>query len=183
MATYVGLLRAVNVGGRTVRMADLRAGLSEAGFADVETHIQTGNVRFASRHRSPAGAERALERALADVCGFEVPAILLTPEELVGIHADAVAGAAPHPAVRGEVRYVSVFKDGEQPEGADAAAIAAWDRAGEGGRVQGRAVHVWIDGSMHEAAFFRAFARPLAAGTSRNLRVIAALAQKWGRAS
>ncbi|NHA70009.1 DUF1697 domain-containing protein, partial [Phycicoccus flavus] len=37
MPRYVAFLRAVNVGGRFVRMADLRAALAEAGFGDVET--------------------------------------------------------------------------------------------------------------------------------------------------
>ena len=54
MPSYVAFLRAVNVGGRFVKMAELRAALEDAGFTDVETHIQSGNVFVRSRRRSTA---------------------------------------------------------------------------------------------------------------------------------
>ena len=41
MATYIAFLRAINVGGRFVKMSDLRAGLSHKGFGEVESYIQT----------------------------------------------------------------------------------------------------------------------------------------------
>jgi uncharacterized protein (DUF1697 family) len=45
MRTHVGLLRGVNVGGRNVlSMADLRGAATDAGFADVATLVQSGNV-------------------------------------------------------------------------------------------------------------------------------------------
>lgn len=49
MTTYVGLLRGINVGGRTLKMDRLRAIATECGFADVATYIQSGNVVFSSR--------------------------------------------------------------------------------------------------------------------------------------
>jgi len=45
---YVALLRGVNVGGRTILMADLRACFDDMGFDDVTTVVQTGNVLFNS---------------------------------------------------------------------------------------------------------------------------------------
>jgi len=45
MATWVALLRAVNVGGRNkVPMAQLRDALTAAGYESVRTYIQSGNV-------------------------------------------------------------------------------------------------------------------------------------------
>ena len=58
MPTYIALLRAVNVGGRIYKMADLREHLTESGLEDVETHIQTGNVRFRSSMRSACAWRR-----------------------------------------------------------------------------------------------------------------------------
>ena len=46
MTTWVALLRGVNVGGVTVRSADLAALFRELGFADVKTFVASGNVRF-----------------------------------------------------------------------------------------------------------------------------------------
>ena len=62
MPSHVAFLRAVNVGGRFVRMAELRAALEAAGFTDVETHLQSGNVRVRTPMRSTAkvAAEQGL---------------------------------------------------------------------------------------------------------------------------
>ena len=45
---YLALLRGINVGGRTMLMADLRASFKEMGFRDATTVLQTGNVIFTS---------------------------------------------------------------------------------------------------------------------------------------
>lgn len=178
--TYVALLRALNVGGRQYKMAALRDCLTNSGLTDVETYIQTGNVRFASTIRSAAKVEKHVETALRDGCGFDVPAIILTPTQLRDIYGDARSASPPHHGVHGERRYVSVFKEGEQPSGEAAARIAAWDAPGEAGLVIGRALHVWLDGPMSEARFFGEFKKPLAPGTNRNLTVIRTLAERWG---
>ena len=48
MFTYIAFLRAINVGGRTAKMGDLRPGLYDKGFGDIESYIQSGNLRFTS---------------------------------------------------------------------------------------------------------------------------------------
>ncbi|MGH3370169.1 MAG: DUF1697 domain-containing protein, partial [Nocardioidaceae bacterium] len=58
MATFIAFLRAVNLGRtRKVPMAQARDWLGSAGLADVETYIQTGNVRFTTSLRSRSKAE------------------------------------------------------------------------------------------------------------------------------
>jgi uncharacterized protein (DUF1697 family) len=61
---YVALLRAVNVGGSFVKMADLRARCEAAGLADVSTYIQSGNLLLSSAERDPARLARRIEAAL-----------------------------------------------------------------------------------------------------------------------
>jgi uncharacterized protein (DUF1697 family) len=46
MSRLVALLRAVNVGGRTVKMDRLCAAFEEMGLTGVETYIASGNVLF-----------------------------------------------------------------------------------------------------------------------------------------
>ena len=82
MPTFIAFLRAVNVGKRKYPMAELREALTDAGFEEVETHIQTGNVLFRTRLRSRAKVIAALEKAMLEDRGFEVPVVLLTPAEL-----------------------------------------------------------------------------------------------------
>ncbi len=65
MTTYVGLLRAVNLGAHNkVGMADLRALLDTLGLQQGQTLLQSGNVVFRSDNRSMAELERAIEGAL-----------------------------------------------------------------------------------------------------------------------
>jgi uncharacterized protein (DUF1697 family) len=181
MPTYIALLRAVNVGGRFYKMADLRDHLTESGLEDVETHIQSGNVRFRSPLRSVDKVERHVETVLGEHCGFDVPSIILTPSELRETYRDALAMPAPDGTDGQEGRrYVTFYKAADVPTGDAARQIADWDRPGERVAVVGRAVHIWIAGPMHDAAFFKTFKKPLAPGTNRDLKVVAVLDGKWG---
>ena len=181
MPTYVAFLRAINLGkNRKVPMADLRTCLTEAGCEDVETHIQTGNVRLRTSLRSAAKVEAELEGLLAGRFGFEIPSIVFTPAQLAQVYDDAMSSTPPQGNARGDLRYVSLFKQGEAPTGEQARAIAAWAEPGEAGLVIGRAVHIWIDKASQSAKFFNAFKKPLDPGTNRNLTVVSALAAKWG---
>jgi len=173
MPSYVVFLRAVNVGKRQVKMAALREWLEADGFTDVETYIQTGNVRVTTPMRSAAKVEKRLEELLLDKCGFEVPCIVFTPQELKQVHADAEAIERPPYADREDCkRYVVFFKD--RPT------IPAYEVELERIDVVGRAAHIWITGGMADAQLFKVLAKPLDPGTNRNLNVVGTLAEKWG---
>jgi uncharacterized protein (DUF1697 family) len=177
---YVAFLRAINLGKhRKVPMAELRACLADSGLQDVETHIQTGNVRVRTPMRSVTKVEERLESILGERFGFEIPAIVLTTAELRQVYDDALTASPPQGNATGELRYVHLFKPADAPTGDEATAIAAWDEPGEAGVVVGRAVHIWLDGASQQARFLTAFKKELAPGTNRNLKVIAALADRW----
>lgn len=92
MARYVAFLRAVNVGGRVVRMERLRAIFTAAGFAKVETFIASGNVIFESRSSNIAALERKIERALQAGLGYQVDTFIRRDRDL-----DAIAEHQPFP--------------------------------------------------------------------------------------
>lgn len=79
MPVWIGFLRAVNVGKRQVRMASLRTLLEAEGYEDVETHIQSGNLKVRSSARSAATVETDLRRAISAEFGFDVPVVVRTP--------------------------------------------------------------------------------------------------------
>jgi uncharacterized protein (DUF1697 family) len=76
MAVMVALLRGINVGGKTtLSMAKLRDVSEELGYADVATHIQSGNLVL----RTSAAAskvERDLAEAIAALGGVQ-PAVMV----------------------------------------------------------------------------------------------------------
>jgi uncharacterized protein (DUF1697 family) len=72
MAKYVAFLRGVNVGGRIIKMADLKTCLDSAGFKDVKTVLQSGNVIFESDKTDTGELKKQMEQALTE--SFEYPA-------------------------------------------------------------------------------------------------------------
>ena len=72
MHRCVAFLRAVNVGGRSVRMDALRAAFEALALTNVETFIASGNVIFDSRARDHAALERNIEAQLLASFGFEI---------------------------------------------------------------------------------------------------------------
>ena len=79
----MALLRAVNVSGQNkVAMADLRAHLSRAGYQDVVTYVQSGNVVFKAPAPPEAKLVADLERQIRKAFGLAVTVLVRTTEQL-----------------------------------------------------------------------------------------------------
>jgi uncharacterized protein (DUF1697 family) len=62
-------------------MAKLREALEEAGFAKVQTHLQSGNVVLESTTK-PEQTARKCERVIEDEFGLAIDVVVRTPAEL-----------------------------------------------------------------------------------------------------
>ena len=62
-------------------MAKLRETLEEAGFAKVQTHLQSGNVVLESKTK-PEQTARKCERVIEDEFGLAIDVVVRTPAEL-----------------------------------------------------------------------------------------------------
>lgn len=114
MATYVALLRGINLAGkRRVAMADLRAWLAELGYEDARTLLQSGNAVFRSGKRL-ATVQRELEEKLAERAGFAIDCVVLTADELRAVvDADPLGSVAAN----GSRYHVSFLREApEQPD-------------------------------------------------------------------
>lgn len=174
MPTYIAFLRAINLGAtRKFPKAAIVAAAEKAGFTDVETYINTGNVKVTTSLRSRARVEAALEEVFAAEAGFEVPTIAFTPAELREI-AEAAEGFGHDGR-----HYVSLLKD--PPTEAGFAKLAAAGGEHETVRLTGRAVHLLLGDSYRGAKLTNAVVeKHLGVATNRNLTVIRTLAEKWG---
>lgn len=85
MTRYVALLRAINVGGHTVKMDALRKHFARMGFADVETFIASGNVLFDAKDDDPAALEERIAHELEKSLGYAVATFLRTGPDLAAI--------------------------------------------------------------------------------------------------
>jgi len=97
-STYVALLRGINVGGRNrILMADLAACFESAGFEDVRTYIQSGNVVFRSVERERAELIGAIERMLGEAFSYSATIEIRDREEMRALVAAAPSGFGTEP--------------------------------------------------------------------------------------
>jgi uncharacterized protein (DUF1697 family) len=85
MTRYIAFLRAINVGGHTIKMEILRQLFESFGFSEVQTFIASGNVIFGSIAQDPAVLELRISAGLQSALGFDVATFLRTAEELAPI--------------------------------------------------------------------------------------------------
>lgn len=85
MLKYIAFLRAINVGGHTVKMDFLRHLFGSLGFSNVETFISSGNIVFETTSENARVLERAIENRLRDALGYEVATFIRTDAELAAI--------------------------------------------------------------------------------------------------
>jgi uncharacterized protein (DUF1697 family) len=84
MTEWVALLRGVNVGGITIRSADLAEVFARLGHGGVRTFLASGNVRFETDAAVSARSEvkATIEKALRDRFDYDAWIVLITRAEL-----------------------------------------------------------------------------------------------------
>lgn len=133
----VALLRAVNVGGRKLPMAELRALCGELGWEDVATYIQSGNLVFTAPGKADE-IEAALEKAIEKEFGLDVPVVVRSEAEWA-----EYPELNPFPKAAKDAPaklHLLLFK--RPPAKVSAAAIEARAKAGE--RVKQAGDALWI---------------------------------------
>jgi uncharacterized protein (DUF1697 family) len=117
MPTVVAFLRAINVGGRFLKMADLSAHFTTLGAARVSTYINSGNVLFDTRARDLARLASTLQTGLEPLLGFRSEVFLRTAAEVHDIaqHAQALLAQVP-PDGDVNVAFLQAPLDPEQVE-------------------------------------------------------------------
>ncbi len=177
MPTYVAFLRAINLGAtRKFPKDDIVAATQAAGGSDVETYINTGNVRLTHRARSVGAVQRALEQTYAAQAGFEVPTVVFTGSELAVLASRGEELHEEHdPAGQ---HYVTLYA--EAPSTTTTLALGALQHDGERCVVDGRAAYVLLDGDIHTSRLLasREF-KALGQGTARTIKVLRTVVEKW----
>jgi uncharacterized protein (DUF1697 family) len=106
MTRYAAFLRGVNVGGVTLRMADVAATMRDAGFTEVVTVLATGNVALTAPG-DVAEVRAAAEAALRRNFGYDAWVLVYDIDTL-----RAIVGNYPfEPEVEGYQSYVTFVSD------------------------------------------------------------------------
>jgi uncharacterized protein (DUF1697 family) len=180
VATFIALLRAVNVGGRKVEMAALRKVAEAAGFKDVRTYIASGNLVL-SGPGSPAAAAAKLETAIAARFGIDVPVIVRTARQWKAyLTPPASLAKAAQEKPSGLLVGLS-----QAPPGKEAAAVLR-QRAAAGERIEMVGDSLWIEfgqgiarSRLTPTAVDKAMGSPT---TMRNWNTVRKLAEMAGAA-
>ena len=169
---HVVLLRGINIGPRNrVSMPELRAALEEAGFGEVQTYLQSGNVVLESRAK-PETVRRKVEGVIAERFGLEIAVVVRTKAELA-----AVVRRNPH---RGDAtdpkRYQVTFLAKKLP----AKVVRELEEAAVAGRAsrgRGREVYAWHPSGVARSKLWSKLAGKSlgVTATSRNWTTVEAL--------
>ncbi|MFE1577715.1 DUF1697 domain-containing protein [Streptomyces fradiae] len=173
---YALLLRGVNVGGRKMPMAELRAVLAGLGHTGVRTYLQSGNAFFTTASGEDEDALAAgIGQAVAEHFGFRVDCLVRS-----GAYLRAVADACPYPAARLEPRqlhvtYLSASATPDRFASVDPAAYLP-----EEFRLGDRALYLHLPDGMGRSKLAEALARPAVVkglvATTRNWNTVLKLA-------
>jgi uncharacterized protein (DUF1697 family) len=147
------MLRGINLGPRRrVPMADLRALLADAGYEDVRTYVQSGNIVL----RSPgttAKVERELQTLISERFGFEVPVVARSRAQLAAVvKADPLGEVADNPK-----RYQVSFLAGK-PAADVIARLEEQAVASERVVVHGREIYAWHPDGVARSKLWNALA-------------------------
>lgn len=175
MTTYVALLRAINVAGHgTVAMSDLRAAVSDLGFEDVQTLLQTGNLVFRVSSASEAAIARRLEEQARKRLGLRTAFIIRTAKDYQSV---ITSNPFPDAAETDPGHLVVMFlKDASDSRAVDALREAIKGRE----TVEARGKHLYIvyqDGIGRSRLTIDLIERKLGTqGTGRNWNTVLKLA-------
>lgn len=152
MPKTFAFLRAINVGGHTVTMADLKARFQELGLRSVETFIASGNVVFEAGRTGEASLAARLETHLEAKLGFPVAVFLRSGTELVAL----VAGCPYDAAELAEARAMTVIFLAAPLTGTQATRLRGLETAEDDFRFQGREVWWRCRTKQSQSAFSNA---------------------------
>lgn len=147
------LLRGINVGSRNrIAMASLREVLEADGFAEVQTHLQSGNVVLGSElapERLAARCEALIESAFQ----LQIGVVVRSRDELAAVIArDPLGEIASDPK-----RYLVSFL-ADQIDGVQLARLAELAVAPERLSAHGRELYSWHPGGVARSKLWNALA-------------------------
>jgi uncharacterized protein (DUF1697 family) len=178
MPRLIAFLRAINVGGHTVTMAQLRKEFEAVGLTDVETFIASGNVIFTSRSTDVAALEKKIEARLRASLGYEVATFVRTCDDVA-----AIARYQAFPAAQIDDDATVYVGFVERPlKAADTRAVMAFKSEVDDFRVKGREVY-WLRKTRQTESPFKyvSLEKTLKIRcTFRGLNTVARLAAKHG---
>jgi uncharacterized protein (DUF1697 family) len=147
------LLRGINIGSRNrIAMPALREALEEAGFGDVKTYVQSGNVVLTSR-AAPETVARKVGRLIAERLGLDVDVVVRTRDELAEVVRRNPLGKVAKDPKRYQVSFLDAKPDPEVVRKLEGLAAG-----GEQLVADGREIYAWHPDGVARSKLWAALA-------------------------
>lgn len=172
---HVALLRGVNVGGKNkLPMKSLAQHFADAGAAEVQTYIQSGNVIFRAARRRAGSICAAVAAAIHGQLGLAVPVVVRSAEEL-----DAAIAANPFVGAGADEATLHVGFLELHPAGRLSGALDPDRSPGDSFRIVGREIFLHLPGGVARSKLTNAWfdSRLKTISTFRNWRTTLKLAE------
>jgi len=174
---FVAFLRGINIGSRNrIAMPALREALEAAGFSDVQTYVQSGNVVLSSRAKAKTVRVKA-EKVLDESFGLDVPVVVRSAAELAAVARRNPLGKVATDPKRYQVTFLSAKLPAKVVRELEESAAS-----GEQVVVAGREVYAWHPKTIARSKLWNKLAgKSLGVdATSRNWSTVEALLELVG---
>jgi uncharacterized protein (DUF1697 family) len=175
MAAHIALLRAVNVGGRSLKMGELAAFARDLGLEAPRTLLQSGNLVFESDRTAAAELESRLETGAEARFGFQIDFMVRSAAEW-----RALVAANPFPdAARDDPSHLLAMPLKAAPASGAPAALRDAIKGLERAELIGRTAYlVYPEGIGRSKLTIRVIEKQLGVrGTARNWNTVLKLAE------
>jgi uncharacterized protein (DUF1697 family) len=135
--TYICLLRGINVGGKMLKMADLKAIANTLGFTGVATYLQSGNLIFRAPKADDGELATRISKAILEQTKLEVHIIVRTSAEW-----SKVAANNPFPEATAHPKTLHAFILDRQPDPDKTAAFEQRDFQPERWKIVGDTLYL-----------------------------------------
>jgi uncharacterized protein (DUF1697 family) len=144
MPITIALLRGINIGGKRMKMADLRDMFEDIGFPNAKTLLQTGNVVFETELSDRQEMVERIEAGIIAKFGFDSKIIIRTRDELQQVFENSPFSAAQQT----EPKKMAVIFLSEIPEAESIEVLMQAHGGPESVTVQGQEVYAFYPEGM-----------------------------------
>ena len=173
---YLVMPRGINVGVRNrVPMAELRSKLAGAGYVDVATVLQSGNVILSTDETRPDEVAGAMQRLLSDEFGVDVACVARTARQVRRVlERNPLREVVSDPS-----RYLVTFLS-QEPDPDVVEVLLGEDHSPEVIEIEGAEAYVWTPDGVKAMTLSYAFLekRLGVVATARNWNTLEKIAAK-----
>ena len=177
MPRCIAFLRALNVGGHTVKMNHLKLMFESLGYANVETFIASGNVIFTTKSAPGPAMATKIEKKLLHELGYDVETFIRTDAEVASLAERVVFSAAE--IASSHSTYVGLLRESLSADAINA--LATFNNETDSFRHQEKEIHFLTRIGMGASSFSNVkFEKQLGVPTTfRNINTMVRLARKY----